>query len=72
MILAALVSSLCSYALDFFYSQYWTLQAWVWPIQIVSISLGGIFWAGWLSYTVGRGIIRTGVASNLLSGDDLA
>lgn len=71
MILAALVSSLFSYTLDFFYSQYWTLQAWVWPIQIVSISLGGIFWAGLLAYSIGRGIIRTGVASNLLSGDDL-
>lgn len=72
MILAALVSSLFSYALDFFYSQYWTLQAWVWPIQIVSVSVGGIFWAGILAYAIGRGIIRTGVASNLLSGDDLA
>jgi energy-coupling factor transport system substrate-specific component len=71
MILAALVSSLFSYTLDFFYSQYWTLQAWVWPIQIVSVSVGGIFWAGIVAYAIGRGIIRTGVASNLLSGDDL-
>ena len=63
--------SIFSYILDFFYSQYWTLQAWVWPIQIVSVSVGGLFWAGWLAYRIGRGIIRTGVASNLRSADDL-
>jgi energy-coupling factor transport system substrate-specific component len=71
MLLAALGSSICSYILDFFYSQYWTLQAWVWPIQIVSITAGGLFWAGWLAYRTGRGIIRTGVASNLRAADDL-
>jgi len=71
MLMAALVSSIFSYILDFFYSQYWTLQAWVWPIQIGSITLGGIFWAGWLAYRIGRGIIRTGVASNLRCADDL-
>ncbi|WP_156789620.1 ECF transporter S component [Gracilinema caldarium] len=71
MLLAALVSSIFSYVLDFFYSQYWTLQAWIWPIQIVSVSVGGLFWAGWLAYRIGRGIIRTGVASNLRCADDL-
>lgn len=71
MLAAALLSSIFSYILDFFYSQYWTLQAWVWPIQIVSVSVGGLFWAGWLAYRIGRGIIRTGVASNLRSADDL-
>jgi energy-coupling factor transport system substrate-specific component len=71
MLAAALLSSIFSYILDFFYSQYWTLQAWVWPIQIVSVSVGGLFWAGWLAYRIGRGIIRTGVASNLRCADDL-
>jgi len=71
ILMAALVSSIFSYILDFFYSQYWTLQAWVWPIQIVSVSVGGLFWAGWLAYRIGRGIIRTGVASNLRCADDL-
>lgn len=71
LLLAALLSSIFSYILDFFYSQYWTLQAWVWPIQIASVAAGGLFWAGWLAYRIGRGIIRTGVASNLRSADDL-
>ncbi len=71
MLLAGFASALCSYILDFFYSQYWTLQPWLWPVQIIAISVSGLFWAGWLSYQIGRGIIRTGVTSNLLSGDDL-
>jgi energy-coupling factor transport system substrate-specific component len=71
MLGAALLSSIFSYILDFFYSQYWSLQAWVWPIQIVSISAGGLFWAGWLAYKIGRGIIRTGVISNLRCAEDL-
>ncbi|MCA1950124.1 MAG: ECF transporter S component [Treponema sp.] len=71
MLAAALGSSIFSYILDFFYSQYWTLQPWVWPIQIISVSAGGLFWAGWLAYRIGRGIIRTGVASNLRCADDL-
>jgi len=70
MIVAGMVSGIFSYFLDFFYSQYWTLQPWVWIIQIVSIVLGGAFWAGFVAHRVGKGIIKTGAASNLLSGDD--
>ncbi len=71
MLAAGVVAGVFSYILDFFYSQYWTLQAWVWPVQLVSISAGGAFWAGLVALRLGQGIIRTGAAANLLSGDDL-
>ncbi|MFQ3621143.1 MAG: ECF transporter S component [Spirochaetales bacterium] len=70
MLLAGGVAGVFSYILDFFYSQYWTLQPWVWPIQFISIVAGGVFWAGWLAYRIGQGIQKTGVAANLLSGED--
>lgn len=61
-----------SYGLDFVYSQYWALQPWVWAVQFSSILAGGAFWAGLGAFWVGGAIIRTGVASNLLSGDSAA
>ena len=70
MVLAGSVAGVFSYVLDFFYSQYWTLQPWVWPIQLASILVGGAFWAGWLAYRIGRGIQKTGVTANLLSSED--
>lgn len=70
MIAAGMAAGILSYGLDFFYSQYWTLQPWVWPVQIGSILAGGAFWAGFGAYRAGRAIIRTGVAANLLSGDE--
>ena len=71
MVAAGMAAGVLSYGLDFFYSQYWTLQPWIWPIQIVSILIGGAFWAGFGAHRVGNAIVRTGVAANLRSGDDI-
>ena len=72
MIAAGAVSGFFSYMLDFFYSQYWTLKAWVIVVQLVCAVLGGILWAGIIGYALAKGIIKTGAAANLLSGEDLA
>ncbi|MDY7029796.1 MAG: ECF transporter S component [Spirochaetota bacterium] len=72
MLLAGTVSGVFSYILDFVYSQYWSLQPWVWAVQLISVAVGGAFWAGFIATKIGRGIIKTGAAVNLLSGYDVA
>ncbi|HOV37800.1 MAG TPA: ECF transporter S component [Spirochaetales bacterium] len=70
LILAGGIAGIFSYILDFFYSQYWTLQPWIWPIQLICIVAGGAFWAGFVAYRIGKGIQKTGVTANLLSGEE--
>jgi len=71
MLLAGVVSGVFSYVLDFVYSQYWSLQPWVWGVQLVSVAVGGAFWAGFVGKQLGNGIIKTGAANNLLSGNEI-
>ena len=64
--LAGALSGVCSWVLDFFYSQYITLAPWIWGVQLVSITVSGIVLAGLLSYYLGKGLIKTGVLRSLL------
>ena len=70
MIAASMAAAVLSYALDFFYSQFWTLKPWIWPVQLGSFLIGGAFWSGFAAYRIGKGIIRTGAAQNLRSGNE--
>ncbi len=72
MLLAGALSGALSYILDFFYSQYWSLALWVIPVQFVCAVAGGMLWAGVAAFQIGKGIIKTGAAGNLLSGEDFA
>ena len=59
-----------SYVLDFFYSHYAGLKAWVITVQVVSIIVSGAVLGGALAYVIGRGIIRTGVLKTVLRDEE--
>lgn len=72
MLAAGALSGFFSYILDFFYRQYWTLKIWVLGVQLVCAVAGGMLWAGLVGYALAKGIIKTGAAANLLSGETSA
>ena len=61
LIIAASLSTLFSFALDYFYYSYGTLSFSFNLIQITSYLLSGIIFAGWFSYSLSRRLLRLGL-----------
>jgi energy-coupling factor transport system substrate-specific component len=66
LVLAGAVSGILSWMLDFVYSNYLGLAHWIWAVQAGSVIIGGAFWAGFLAWLIGRGVLRTGVLQSIL------
>jgi len=70
LMLAGALSGVLSWILDFFYSNYFGLQAWVWIVQVVSVIISGALLGGLLAWLIGRGIVKTGVMQGTIEQDE--
>jgi len=70
LMLAGALSGVLSWILDFFYSNYAGLQAWVWIVQVVSVIVSGALLGGLLAWLIGRGIVKTGVMQGTIEQDE--
>ncbi len=70
LLLAAAVSAFFSYALDYFYYDYRSLTAGFNILQLSSYIISALFFAGILSYMLGRRLVKLGILDQFLIAKD--
>lgn len=70
LMLAASVSALCSYILDYFLYDYSALSLGFNLLQLTSFIVSSIFFAGVLSYLLGKRLVRLGILDQFLIAKD--
>lgn len=70
LMIAAALSALCSYTLDYFIYDYGALSLGFNSLQLSSFIISSIFFAGVLSYLLGNRLVRLGILDQFLIAKD--